>query len=159
VPKTEDACLFGVNLSSVERYTRIIRQLRRFSSPEKGVRTSVLGKIDKEVEKLLEENLEGRSSATISDRHRYLERLTTGKILSDSTVRRLLRRLGFSRKKNCGRDGTRRVAKGSLAGDRRRKGRSLAPGVRERDGRQQHLALPALRFVTQRRTGARQGAT
>jgi hypothetical protein len=38
-----------------------------------------------------------RPAATVSERRRYLER-ATGKALSDSTVKRLLKRLGFSRK-------------------------------------------------------------
>jgi hypothetical protein len=45
------------------------------------------------------------------------------------TVRRLLRRLGFGRKKDRGRDGTRRLAEGSLVGAGRRRGRSRATGV------------------------------
>ena len=55
-------------------------------------------KIDETAEKLLEEDVKERPAATVSDRRRFLERLM-GKPLSDSTVRRLLKRLGFSRKK------------------------------------------------------------
>jgi transposase len=94
-PKTEAACSFGVSLSSVKRYARIARQGGSLV-PKKG--SGRPREIGKEVEKLLEEDVKERPSATISDRRRFLERLT-GKTLSDSTVRRLLRRLGFSRKK------------------------------------------------------------
>ena len=59
---------------------------------------------------------------TMEERRRFLEHLT-GKTLSDSTVRRLLWRLGFSRKKDCWGDGTRRVSAGRLEGDSRREGR------------------------------------
>jgi transposase len=48
--------------------------------------------------RLLEEDVNERPVATVSDRRRFLERLM-GEHLSDSTVRRLLKRLGFSRKK------------------------------------------------------------
>ena len=54
-------------------------------------------KIDQTAEKLLEEDVKERPAATISERRRFLEH-TTGKALSASTVKRLLKRLGFSRK-------------------------------------------------------------
>jgi transposase len=94
-PKTDAARSFGVSLSSVMRYVRIARQGGSLV-PKKG--SGRPRQVGKEVEKLLEEDVEERPSATISDRRRFLERLT-GKTLSDSTVRRLLRRLGFSRNK------------------------------------------------------------
>lgn len=53
-------------------------------------------------EKLLEEDVHSRPVATIRERRRFLEH-TTGKSLSDSTVRRILKRLGFSQKTECGR--------------------------------------------------------
>ncbi len=94
-PKTETARLFGVSLSSVKRCARIARQGGSLA-PKKG--SGRPRQISKDVEKLLEENVQEHPSTTISERRRFLERLT-GKTLSDSTVRRLLRRLGFSRKK------------------------------------------------------------
>jgi len=94
-PKTQAARLFGVSLSSVKRYARIARQGGSLV-PKKG--SGRPREIGQEVEKLLEEDVEEHPSATILDRRRFLERLT-GKSLSDSSVRRLLRRLGFSRKK------------------------------------------------------------
>ena len=54
-------------------------------------------KIDQNAEKLLEEEVKERPAATVAERCRFLER-TTGKVLSASTVKRLLKRLGFSRK-------------------------------------------------------------
>lgn len=55
-------------------------------------------KIDETAKKLLEENVRESQAATVSDRRCFLEHLM-GDPLSDSTVRRLLKRLGFSRKK------------------------------------------------------------
>ena len=95
VPKTEAARLFGVSLSSIKRFARIARQGGSLV-PKKG--SGRPREIGKEVEKPLEEDVSESPPATISERRRFLERLT-GKTLSDSTVRRLLRRLGFSRKK------------------------------------------------------------
>jgi transposase len=54
-------------------------------------------KTDQIAEKLLGEDVEERPAATVSERRRYLER-ATGKALSGSTVKRLLKTLGFSRK-------------------------------------------------------------
>ncbi len=71
--------------------------------------------------KLLEEDVNEHSAITISDRRRFLEHVT-GNSLSDSTVRRLLKGLGFSRKKDFGYEGTRRVVEGGLGCDGRQKG-------------------------------------
>ncbi len=46
---------------------------------------------------LLKEDVKERPAATIGQRRRFLEHVT-GKDLSDSTVRRLMKRLGFSQK-------------------------------------------------------------
>ena len=60
---------------------------------------------------LLEEDVKDRPAATVPERRRFLEH-TTGKALSNSTVKRLLKRLGFSQKTGCGGDGARRMVKG-----------------------------------------------
>ena len=53
-------------------------------------------KTDQSAEKLLEEDVKERPAATVSERRHFLEH-TTGKSLSASTVKRLLKnRLGFS---------------------------------------------------------------
>ena len=52
-------------------------------------------------ERLLESNVKELSVATVAERRRFLE-ILTGKHLSDPTVGRLLKRMGFSGKK--GRD-------------------------------------------------------
>ena len=51
--------------------------------------------------------------------HEIVSKRTVGKSLSESTLRRLLKRMGFSRKKDCGGAGTRRVAMSRLEGDAR----------------------------------------
>ena len=95
ISNSQAARLFDVSLSSVKRYARISRQGDSLV-PKKG--TGRPPKIDEAAQKLLEEDVKERPAATVSDRRHFLEHLT-GKTLSDSTVRRLLRRLGFSRKK------------------------------------------------------------
>jgi transposase len=93
--KAQAARLFGVSLSSVKRYTRIASQGGSLT-PKKG--SGRRPKVDKNTQKLLEEDIDKRPAAAVSERRRFLEHIT-GKTLSDSTVRRLLKRMGFSRKK------------------------------------------------------------
>ena len=92
--KSAAARLFGVSLSSVKRYLRIAKRGASLSPRKGGGRPP---KTDQNTEKLLTEDVKERPAATVSERRRYLEH-TTGKALSDSTVKRLLKRLGFSRK-------------------------------------------------------------
>jgi transposase len=54
-------------------------------------------KTDQITRMLLEEDVRERPAATVSDRRLFLETMT-GKSLSISTVKRLLKRLGFSQK-------------------------------------------------------------
>jgi transposase len=92
--KSAAARLFGVSLSSVKRYLRIAKRGASLSPRKGGGRPS---KTNQSTEKLLTEDVKERPAATVSERRRYLEH-TTGKALSDSTVKRLLKRIGFSRK-------------------------------------------------------------
>ncbi len=92
--KSGVARLFGISLSSVKRYSRIASR-GEFLQPRKGGGRPP--KIDQTTEKLLGEDVKERPAATIVERHRFLERMT-GKAMSDSTVGRLLRRMGFSPK-------------------------------------------------------------
>lgn len=124
--KAHAAHLFGISLSSVKRYARMARQGRSLS-PKKG--TGRPTKIDERATKLLEEDVNERPAATVADRRRFLEHLT-GKPLSGSTVRRLLKRLGFSRKKDCGGDGTGRIFEGCLEGYGRWEMRYPSTGAR-----------------------------
>jgi transposase len=93
--KSEAARLFGVSLSSVKRYMRIASRGEPLGPRKGGGRPP---KTDEVTKKLLQEDVKERPAATVSERRSFLER-TTSKVLSDSTVRRLLKRMGFSRKK------------------------------------------------------------
>ena len=92
--KSAAARLFGVSLSSVKRYLRLAQRGVSLASRTGGGRPP---KTDQTTEKLLGEDVEERPAATVSERRQFLER-TMGKALSDSTVKRLLKKLGFSRK-------------------------------------------------------------
>jgi transposase len=93
--KSAAARLFGVSLSSVKRYLRLAQRGMSLTPRKGGGRPP---KIDQTAEKLLEEDVKERPAATVSERRRLLEH-TTGKTLSASTVKkRLLKRLGLSRK-------------------------------------------------------------
>jgi transposase len=92
--KSAAARLFGVSLSSVKRYLRLAQRGVSLA-PRKG--DGRPPKTDQSAHKLLEEDVKERPAATVSQRRRFLEH-TTGKALSASTVKRLLKRLGLSRK-------------------------------------------------------------
>jgi transposase len=91
--KSAAARLFGVSLSSLKRYLRIAQGMSL--APRKGGGRPT--KADQTAQKLLEVDLKERPAATVPERRRFLEH-TTGKALSNSTVKRLLKRLGFSQK-------------------------------------------------------------
>src|SRR5215208_6462438 len=94
MPKARAARLFDVSLSSVKRYSRTTTQggsLEPRRSPGRPRKT------DEKAQLLLRKDIEERPAATIGQRRRFLEHLT-GTTLSDSTVRRLMKRLGFSQK-------------------------------------------------------------
>ena len=100
--KSAAARLFGVGLSSVKRYARLAEQGESLTPRKGGGRPP---KADETTTKLLEDDVEKRPTATITERCRFL-RSAPGKSLSTSTVRRLLKRLGFSQKTECRGDGT-----------------------------------------------------
>jgi transposase len=93
--KSEAARAFGVSLSSVKRYANLADQGRSLA-PKK--RPGSQPKTGQDAIRLLEADLEARPAATLSERREFLERVC-GVGVSDSTVSRLLRRLGFTRKK------------------------------------------------------------
>ena len=93
--KSVAARLFGVSLSSVKRYARIASRGGPLK-PRKGGGGRP-PKTDEAAKRLLEEDVKERPAATVSDRRRFLESVS-GKTLSDSTVGRLLKRMGFSQK-------------------------------------------------------------
>jgi len=92
--KAEAARTFDVSLSSVKRYARRVRQGDSLTPKKSPGRPR---KVDEKAQALLKEDVKERSGATISQRRRFLEHIT-GTDLSDSTVRRLMKRLGFTQK-------------------------------------------------------------
>ena len=93
--KSEAARLFGISLSSVKRYTRLASRGEPLTPRKGGGR---LPKADEFTRKLLEEDVRARPAATVGERRHFL-RTMAGKSLSEPTLRRLLKRMGFSRKK------------------------------------------------------------
>ena len=95
-PNTEVARAFGVGVSSVKRYVATAREGRSLA-PKR--RPGSKPKLDERATKLLEADLEERPAAILPERREFLERVA-GVRVSDSTVSRMLRRLGWSRKKD-----------------------------------------------------------
>ena len=139
--KAKAARLFDVSLSSVKRYARTVRQGGSLTPKKSPGRTRI---VDQKAQVLLKEDVKERPGATIGQRRRFLEHVT-GKDLSDSTVRRLMKRMGFSQKTDSGGAGTRRVLKMCLEGYARRASGGQAAGLRRRDG-DEHLAFSFIRL-------------
>src|ERR671911_1998866 len=93
--KCEAARLFGISLSSVKRYTKLADRGESLTPRKGGGRPPIA---DDATRKLLEQDIRTRPSATIKERRRFLESFA-GKSLSEPTLRRLMKRMGFSRKK------------------------------------------------------------
>jgi|SRR3712207_3451062 transposase len=93
--KSQAARLFGISLSSVKRYSRLASQGESLTPRKGGGRPP---KADETIRKLLEEDISKRPAATVAQRRHFLESFA-GKSLSEPTLRRLLKRMGFSRKK------------------------------------------------------------
>ncbi len=94
--KSETARAFGVSRSSVKRYAKLAEQSRPLA-PKK--RPGSNPKMDERARRLLEADLEERPAATLSERREFLKKVL-GVSVSDSTVSRMLKRLGWSRKKD-----------------------------------------------------------
>ena len=92
--KSEAARSFGVSLSSVKRYVAKADQGGSLS-PRKhpGPRSE----LDERARRLLEVDVEERPALSLRERGRFLERVA-GVRVSESTLSRILRRMGFSRK-------------------------------------------------------------
>jgi transposase len=94
--KSETARTFGVSRSSVKRYAKLADEGRPLA-PKR--RPGLKPKLGEPAKRLLEEDLERRPVATLRQRREFLRRVA-GVSVSDSTVSRALRRLGWSRKKD-----------------------------------------------------------
>jgi transposase len=95
VPKIEAARTFGVGISSLKRYAAtnrdgmsLIPKMRPGSKP----------KLEQGARKQLEADLEEHLRAALSPRREFLRRACEVSV-SDSTLSRILRRIGWSRKK------------------------------------------------------------
>jgi len=94
--KSETARSFGVSRSSVKRYAKLAEEGRPLA-PKK--RPGSRPKMDERARRLLEADLEERPASTLAARSEYLGRVA-GLSVSESTVSRVLKRLGWSRKKD-----------------------------------------------------------
>ena len=94
--KTQAARSFGVSLSSVKRYARAPQEGRSLAPKRQ---PGSKPKLDEGAVRLLERDMEERPTATLRQRREFL-RPVSGVEVSDSTVCRMLTRLGWSRKKD-----------------------------------------------------------
>lgn len=94
MPKSEAARTFGVSRSSIKRYAAARREGRPLT-PKKHPGSKP--KLDENARKLLEADVEERPAITLKDRCRFLEEMV-GVSVSESTLSRLLRKMGFSPK-------------------------------------------------------------
>ena len=93
--KSEAARAFGVSRSSVKRYVKAVcegRSLRPGKAPGKKP------KLDEKARRLLQADIEERPFAKLTNRREYLEKVAGVKV-SESTLSRALRQMGFGRKK------------------------------------------------------------
>ncbi len=95
-PTAEVARTFGVGLSTVKRYAAAARKGKPLAPKRRPGSEPKLGEAAR---KLLEADLEERPAATLSQRREFLARVA-GVGVSDSTVSRMLKRMGWSRKKD-----------------------------------------------------------
>jgi transposase len=93
--KSEAARAFGVSLSSVKRYAKASSEGR---SLKPGKAPGKKPKLDEKANKLLEADVQERPFAKLSERQQYLQGVA-GISVSESTLSRALRKMGFGRKK------------------------------------------------------------
>ena len=94
MPKSEAAKTFGVSRSSVKRFAAGRREGKPLT-PKKHPGSKP--KLDERARKLLEADVDERPALTLKDRRRFLEQMV-GVSVSESTLSRLLRKMGFSPK-------------------------------------------------------------
>ena len=93
--KSEAARSFGVSLSSVKRYAKAASEGRSLSPGKAPGKRPLL---DEKARRLLDADVEERPFAKLKDRREYLEQVA-GLSVSESTLSRALRKMGFGRKK------------------------------------------------------------
>jgi transposase len=94
MPKSEAAKTFGVSRSSVKRYAAARREGKPLA-PKKHPGSKP--KLDQRARKILEADVEERPQITLIERCRFLEEMV-GVSVSESTLSRLLRKMGFGPK-------------------------------------------------------------
>lgn len=164
-PKSEAARTFGVSRSSVKPYAAARREGRPLSPRKHPKHPGSEPKLDERARKILQADVEARPATTLKDRCRFLQE-ALGVWVSESTLSRLLRKMGFSPKDGedgaCSRARTRRVLKGRLARPGLRQAGWEALRVRGRVLLEhlvlEHLALADLRLVAQGKEGVLRGA-
>lgn len=92
MPKSEAARTFGVSRASVKRYAAARREGGPLA-PSKHPGSKP--KLDERARKILEADAQYRPATTLKERCRFLEELV-GVSVSESTLSRLLRKMGFS---------------------------------------------------------------
>jgi transposase len=93
--KSEAARAFGVSLSSVKRYAKALSEGRSLSPGKAPGKRPLL---DQKARRLLEADVEERPFAKLKDRREYLQKVA-GVSVSESTLSRAIRKMGFGRKK------------------------------------------------------------
>ena len=93
--KSEAARVFGVSLSSVKRYVKAACEGRSLSPGKAPGKRPLL---DEKARRLLEADVKERPFAKLKDRREYLKKVA-GVSVSESTLSRTLRKMGFGRKK------------------------------------------------------------
>jgi transposase len=160
-PKSEAARTFGVSRSSVKPYAAARREGRPLSPRKHPKHPGSEPKLDERATKILQADVEARPATTLKDRCRFLQE-ALGVWVSESTLSRLLRKMGFSPKdgacsRACSRARTRRVLEGRLARPGLRQAGWEALRVRGRVLLEhlvlEHLALADLRLVAQGKEG------
>jgi transposase len=94
MPKSVAAKTFSVSRASVKRYAAARREGRPLA-PRKHPGSKP--KLDQRARRLLEADVQQRPAVTLKDRRRFLEEMV-GVSVSESTLSRLLRKMGFSPK-------------------------------------------------------------
>ena len=92
--KSEAAKTFGVSRSSVKRYAAARREGRPLT-PKKHPGSKP--KLDERARRILEADVEHRPAITLKERGRFVKEMA-GVSVSESTLSRLLRKMGFSPK-------------------------------------------------------------
>jgi transposase len=161
-PKSEAARTFGVSRSCVKLYAATRREGRPLSPRKHPKHPGSEPKLDERARKILQADVvEARPATTLKDRCRFLQE-ALGVWVSESTLSRLLRKMGFSPKdgacsRACSRARTRRVLEGRLARPGLRQAGWEALRVRGRVLLEhlvlEHLALADLRLVAQGKEG------